>query len=46
MTRATNENIEKETGVSSSFDEEDIREYLQEAIQEIKRVRNKGNHQI
>jgi hypothetical protein len=46
MTRATKENIEKETGISSSFDEEDIREYLQEAIQEIKRVRNKGNHQI
>lgn len=44
MTRATKENIEKETGISSSFDEEDIREYLQEAIQEIKRVRNEGNH--
>ena len=46
MTGATKENMEKETGISSSFDQEDIRKYLQEAIQEIKRVRNKGNHQI
>jgi hypothetical protein len=45
MTSASKESIENETGISSSFDEEEIRDYLQEAIQEIKRVRNKGNHQ-
>ena len=35
MTAATKENIEKETGVSSSFDDEDIRKYLHEVLQEI-----------
>jgi hypothetical protein len=35
MTTATKENIEKETGISSSFDNEDIRKYLQEILQEI-----------
>ena len=35
MTTATKENIEKETGVSSSFDDEDIRKYLHEVLQEI-----------
>lgn len=44
MTKASKETIENETGISSSFDEEDMREYLQEAMQEIKRVRNKGSH--
>lgn len=44
MTTASKETIENETGISSSFDEKDMREYLEEAIQEIKRVRNKGNH--
>jgi hypothetical protein len=44
LTTANKDNIERETGISSSFDEEDIKDYLQEAIQEIKRVRNEGNH--
>ena len=44
MTAATKQNMERETGISSSFDEEDIRKYLQKALQEIKRVRNDGNH--
>jgi hypothetical protein len=35
MTSATKENIEKETGISSSFDDEDIRKYLHEVLQEI-----------
>ena len=42
MTTASKINIENETRVSSSLDEEDMREYLQEAIQEIKGVRDKG----
>lgn len=46
MTAASKETIENETGIISSFDEKDMREFLEEAIQEIKRVRNKGNHQI
>jgi hypothetical protein len=45
MTTASKADIENETGISSSFDEEDMRKYLQEAIQEIKRVRDKGNNQ-
>jgi hypothetical protein len=44
MTTASKETIENETGINSSFDDKDMREYLEEAIQEIKRVRNKGNH--
>ena len=44
MTTATRQNMERETGISSSFDEEDIKKYLQEALQEIKRVRNDGNY--
>jgi hypothetical protein len=43
MTTATRQNMERETGISSSFDE-DIRKYLQEALQEIRGVRNDGNH--
>ena len=43
MTTATRQNMERETGISSSFDE-DIRKYLQEALQEIRRGRNDGNH--
>jgi hypothetical protein len=46
MTAASKETIENETGIISSFDKKDMREYLEEAIQEIKRVRNKGSHQI
>ena len=45
MTTASKADIENDTGISSSFDEEDMRKYLQEAIQEIKRVRDKGNNQ-
>jgi hypothetical protein len=45
MTTTSKADIENETGISSSFDEEDMRKYLQEAIQEIKRVRDKGNNQ-
>ena len=44
MTTATQQNMERETGISSSFDEEDIKKYLQEALQEIKRIRNDGNY--
>jgi hypothetical protein len=44
MTTATRQNMERETGISSSFDEEDIKKYLQEALQEIRGVRNDGNH--
>jgi hypothetical protein len=46
MTAATRENMERETGISSSFDEEDIRKYLHEALQEIKskRIRKNDNH--
>jgi len=40
MTAATKENIEKETGISSSFDDEDIRKYLREVLQEIGSTRN------
>jgi hypothetical protein len=36
MTTATRENMERETGISSSFDERDIKKYLQEALQEVK----------
>ena len=43
MTTATRQNMERETGISSSFDE-DNRKYLQEALQEIRRGRNDGNH--
>ena len=39
MTTATKENIEKETGISSSFDDEDIRKYLREVLQEIMSTR-------
>jgi hypothetical protein len=39
MTSATKENIEKETGISSSFDDEDIRKYLREVLQEIRSTR-------
>jgi hypothetical protein len=46
MTTAAKENIERETGIGSSIDEGDMRNYLEEAIQEIKRARNKGNHQL
>jgi hypothetical protein len=35
MTAAIKENIEKETGISSSFNDEDIRKYLREVLQEI-----------
>lgn len=35
MTAATKEKMEKETGISSSFDNEDIRKYLQKVLQEI-----------
>jgi hypothetical protein len=41
MTAATKENIEKETGISSSFNDEDIRKYLQEVLQEIGSRRKK-----
>ncbi len=46
MTAATRENMERETGIRSSFDEEDIRKYLHEALQEIKskRIRKNDNH--
>ena len=44
MTAATKEKMERETGISSSFDKEDIRKYLQKALQEIKRARNDGNY--
>ena len=43
MTTATRQNMERETGISSSFDE-DIRKYLQEALQEIRRGRNDGKY--
>jgi hypothetical protein len=45
MTAATRENMERETGICSSFDE-DIRKYLHEALQEIKskRIRKNDNH--
>jgi hypothetical protein len=43
MTAATRENMERETGISSSFDEEDIKKYLQEALQEIKGRRLRKN---
>lgn len=46
MTTATRQNMERETGISSSFDEEDIKKYLHEALQEIRRVRKDGNHNI
>ena len=39
MTSATKENIEKETGISSSFDDDDIRKYLREVLQEIRSTR-------
>jgi hypothetical protein len=39
MTTTTKENIEKETGISSSFDYEDIRKYLHEVLQEIRSTR-------
>ena len=45
LTTATKENIERETGISSSLDDEDMREYLDKVVQEIKRVRHKGNNQ-
>ena len=35
MTAATKEKMEKETGISSSFNNEDIRKYLQKVLQEI-----------
>ena len=36
MTAATRENMERETGISSSFDQDEIKTYLQEVLQEIK----------
>jgi hypothetical protein len=36
MTAATRANMERETGISSSFDQDDIKKYLHEALQEIK----------
>jgi aminoglycoside phosphotransferase len=44
MTAATRENMERETGISSSFDEEDIRKYLHEALQEIKSKRIRSDN--
>ena len=46
ITAATRENMERDTGISSSFDQEDIKKYLQEALQEIKSkgVRKDGNY--
>jgi hypothetical protein len=41
MTAATKEKMEKETGISSSFDHEDIRKYLQKVLQEIGSRRKK-----
>ena len=35
MTAATKEKMEKETGISSSFNNEDIRKYLQKVLQEV-----------
>lgn len=40
MTTATRQDMERETGISSF---EDIKKYLQEALQEIRRVMNDGN---
>ena len=39
MTAASRETMERETGISSSFDEKDIKTYLQEALQEVKTKR-------
>jgi hypothetical protein len=36
MTTATCENMEKETGISSSLDEKDIKKYLQQALQVVR----------
>ena len=48
LTAATRENMERETGISSSIDEKDIKKYLQEALQEVKSKRGRskgdGNH--
>jgi hypothetical protein len=41
MTAATKEKMEKETGISSSFDNEDIRKYLQKVLREIGSRRKK-----
>lgn len=37
MTEAARDNMESETGISSSFDDDDIKKYLQEVLQEVKR---------
>lgn len=39
MTAASRDTMERETGISSSFDEKDIKKYLQEALQEVKAKR-------
>jgi hypothetical protein len=36
MTAATQENMERETGISSSFDEEDIRKYCMKHYRKLK----------
>jgi hypothetical protein len=41
MTAASRDTMERETGISSSFDEKDIKKYLQEALQEVKSKRGK-----
>jgi hypothetical protein len=41
VTEATRDNIERETGISSSVDYEDIKKYLQEVLHEIKNKRVK-----
>jgi hypothetical protein len=41
VTEATRDNMERETGISSSVDDEDIKKYLQEVLHEIKNKRVK-----
>jgi hypothetical protein len=42
LTETTRDNIERETGISTSFDYDDIKMYLEQVLQEVKRV--SGNH--
>ncbi len=36
ITEATRDNMERETGISSSIEHDDIKKYVQEVLQEVK----------
>jgi hypothetical protein len=48
VTEAARDNMERETWISSSFEHDDIKKYLQEVLQEVKcrRDRKDSNYRV